>query len=55
MKIKFLMVTRKIESSKSHKTTRLVKVGGQEILQTVANFAKCYREKFHKLASSSTG
>jgi hypothetical protein len=52
IKIKILMVTKK---QKSHKTTRSVKIGGPKILETFANFAKCYREKFHKLASSFIG
>jgi hypothetical protein len=34
------------------KMTRLVKIGGQKAF---ANFAKCHREKFHNLASSSNG
>jgi hypothetical protein len=45
-KIKFLMVTKK-----SYKTTRL----GAKNLGKLANFAKYYREKFDKLASSCTG
>jgi hypothetical protein len=39
------------------KFKRLVwyKLGGKISWNTFANFAKCYREKFHKLASSFTG
>jgi hypothetical protein len=31
------------------------KLHGCKKIKTFAKFAKCYREKFHKLASSSTG
>jgi hypothetical protein len=38
-----------------HKTTRLVKIERQKYWNTFTNFAKCYREKFHKLTRSLTG
>jgi hypothetical protein len=54
-KVTLFYVYTKIEMSYLHKTTRLVKIGGQKSWKTFASFAKSYRKKFNKLANSSTG